>query len=906
MEQTRRTCRHSSPAVVSNALRSYIFQSVDSEFHFMIHRKFVCTDFLIRLLFAAVAIVLLAQSTMAQPVDNRKYGQEDKFRQLEEILPTPNGYRNAAGEPGPDYWQQNADYVIDVTLDDAKQHLTGSEKITYHNNSPHTLRYIWLQIDANIFAPDSEASLLRRGMVPPRMSLQAMKNIEARKVFDGSAKITSVKDAKGADLAHSIIKTMMRIELPAPLPPKQKFDFSVDWNYAINDAELMNGRTGYEFFEKDKNYLYEIAQWFPRLVAFTDATGWQHKQFIGQGEFTLELGDYLVRITAPDDHIVGATGVLQNPTDVLTAEQIDRLARAKTSSKPLFVVTPEEASANEKEKTDTSKTWVFHANNVRDFAFASSRKFIWDAQGHNVEGVDTMAMSYYPNEAEPLWSKYSTAAIIHTLNVYSRYTFGYPYPTAISVNGPIGGMEYPMICFNGPRPKADGTYSAGTKYGLISVVIHEVGHNYFPMIVNSDERQWTWMDEGINTFLQYLAEQEWEENYPSERGEPAAITPYMLSSAQVPIMTGSESILQFGENAYAKPATALNILRETVLGRELFDYAFKEYSRRWMFKRPMPADFFRTMEDASGVDLDWFWRGWFYSTDHCDIAIDKVTWSIPDDSDPDKEATRRREAKDATLPTMSDSRNKPLSKLVDRIPELKDFYNIYDRNEITPEQREAYQRFVEKLTNEERKMVEAKKNFYTVKLKNLGGLVMPIVLRVTYEDGSEQIIRLPAEAWQLNALETSTGFLSEKMMKNIELDPYREIADANRDNNFFPEKFEPSRFQLYKSTEREGRRNRDGGENPMQVAKRREAEASKKKEEAEAKSKSEADKKEAEAKETAKPKEEKSVVEKPATEKPETIEAAKENPYAEDSAKAKQETKKKAKLKKRKRENATT
>jgi len=325
-----------------------------------------------------------------------------------------------------------------------------------------------------------------------------------------------------------------------------------------------------------------------------------------------------------------------------------------------------------------------------------------------------------------------------------------------------------------------------------------------------------------------------------------------------------------------------------------------------MFKRPMPADFFRTMEDASGVDLDWFWRGWFYSTDHCDIAIDKVTWSIPDDSDPDKEATRRREAKDATLPTMSDSRNKPLSKLVDRIPELKDFYNIYDRNEITPEQREAYQRFVEKLTNEERKMVEAKKNFYTVKLKNLGGLVMPIVLRVTYEDGSEQIIRLPAEAWQLNALETSTGFLSEKMMKNIELDPYREIADANRDNNFFPEKFEPSRFQLYKSTEREGRRNRDGGENPMQVAKRREAEASKKKEEAEAKSKSEADKKEAEAKETAKPKEEKSVVEKPATEKPETIEAAKENPYAEDSAKAKQETKKKAKLKKRKRENATT
>ncbi len=883
----------------------------------MILRQFVRTDCFLRLLIVTIAFVFSAEAAMAQPIDNRKYGQEDKFRQLEEILPTPNGYRNAAGEPGPEYWQQNADYVIDVTLDDVKQHITGSEKITYHNNSPHTLRYIWLQVDANIFAPDSEASLLRRAMIPPRMSLQAMKNIEARRIFDGSAKITAVKDAKGADLAHTVIKTMMRIELPAPLPPKQKFEFSVDWNYAINDAELMNGRTGYEFFEKDKNYIYEIAQWFPRLVAFTDATGWQHKQFLGQGEFTLELGDYLVRITAPDDHIVGATGVLQNPADVLTAEQIDRLARAKTSSKPLFIVTPEEALANEKEKTDKTKTWVFHAKNVRDFAFASSRKFIWDAQGHNVEGVDTMAMSFYPNEAEPLWSKYSTAAIIHTLNVYSRYTFGYPYPTAISVNGPIGGMEYPMICFNGPRPKADGTYSAGTKYGLISVVIHEVGHNYFPMIVNSDERQWTWMDEGINTFLQYLAEQEWEENYPSERGEPAAITPYMLSTAQVPIMTGSESILQFGENAYAKPATALNILRETVLGRELFDYAFKEYSRRWMFKRPMPADFFRTMEDASGVDLDWFWRGWFYSTDHCDIAIDKVTWSIPDDTDPDKEAARRREQEAATLPTMSKSRNQPLSKLVDRIPELKDFYNTYDRNEITPEQREAYQRFIEKLTDEERKMVEAKKNFYTVRLKNLGGLVMPIVLRVTYEDGSDQIIRLPAEAWQLNALETSTGFISEKLMKSIELDPYREIADANRDNNFFPEKFEPSRFQLYKSSEREGRRSRDVGENPMQVAKRREAEAAKKKEEAEAKAKAEADKKEADKKEAeskdakaaetkpveaAQPKEEKSVVATPADEKPAAKSAEGKKESAEASAKEKQEARKKAKQKKRERE----
>ncbi len=855
----------------------------------MPNRNFVCTRWFLQLLAGFVALVASANFSMAQPIQNRKYGQEDKFRQLEEILPTPNGYRNAAGEPGPEYWQQNADYVIDVKLDDEKQHITGSEKITYHNNSPHTLRYIWLQIDSNIFAPDSEASLLRQSSMPSRVSLEQMKNMEARKAFDGSAKITAVKDAKGADLAHTIVRTMMRIDLPSPLPPQQKFEFSIDWNYAINDAELVNGRTGFEFFEKDKNCIYEIAQWFPRLVAFTDATGWQHKQFLGQGEFTLELGDYLVRITAPDDHIVGATGVLQNPEDVLTAEQIDRLARAKSSSKPLFIVTPEEALENEKEKTEKTKTWVFHANNVRDFAFASSRKFIWDAQGHNVEGVETMAMSYYPNEAEPLWSKYSTASIIHTLNVYSRYTFGYPYPTAISVNGPIGGMEYPMICFNGPRPQSDGTYSARTKYALITVIIHEVGHNYFPMIVNSDERQWTWMDEGINTFLQYLAEQEWEEDYPSQRGEPAAITPYMLSSAQVPIMTGSESILQFGENAYAKPATALNILRETVLGRELFDYAFKEYSRRWMFKRPMPADFFRTMEDASGVDLDWFWRGWFYSTDHCDISIDEVLWSIPDDTDPDKEAMRRREAKDKTPPTMSESRNKPLPKFVDRIPELKDFYNSYDPNEVTEEQREAYQRFVEKLTDEERAMIESKKNFYTVKLKNLGGLVMPIVLRIEYEDGSEQVIRLPAEIWQRNALETSTGFMSEKLMKSIELDPYREIADANRDNNHFPEKFEPSRFQLYKAGEREGRRGGGGGENPMQAVKRREEEAAKKKAATEAKAAAEA--KNSDESETKKP------AEKPA-EKSEATETKSDT--KPDAAKEKEMKRKAKKLKREK------
>lgn len=794
--------------------------------------------------FLLLNFTLLSNTVLAQPIDNRKYGQEDKFRQLEEILPTPTSYRTATGEPGPAYWQQRADYVIDVTLDDEKQHISGHEQVTYHNASPHTLRYLWLQLDANIYGPDSDANRLRTSPLPNRLSLQALKNIEIRSRFDGSAKITSVKDSQGNDLPYTVVKTMMRIDLPQPLAAGADYRFSVDWNYAINDSDLVPGRTGYEFFEKDKNYIYEIAQWYPRMAAFTDATGWQHKQFLGQGEFTLELGDYLVRITAPKDHIVGATGVLQNPNDVLSEEQRKRWELARTSSRPLFIVSPEEARENEKEADKATKTWVFHAQNVRDFAFASSRKFIWDAQGHRVDGNETMAMSYYPNEAEPLWSKYSTASIIHTLNVYSHFTFAFPYPTAISVNGPVYGMEYPMICFNGPRPAEDGTYSSATKYGLISVVIHEVGHNYFPMIVNSDERQWTWMDEGINTFLQHLAEREWEDKYPSHRAEPDSIVAYMLSPNQVPIMTNSESILQFGNNAYAKPATALNILRETVLGRELFDYAFKEYARRWQFKRPMPADFFRTMEDASGVDLDWFWRGWFYSTDHCDIAINKVEWAIPSDGDPDKEAEQQRKTDAERRPTLSEERDKELAKRIEEFPDLKDFYNTYDPREVTPERRQAYQRFVEKLSDEERKLLATQKNFYVIRFKNLGGLVMPIILRVEYEDGSEEIVRMPAEVWRENAQDASTRIVSDKQIKTLELDPFREVADTNRDNNYFPPRLEPSRFQLYKS-EREGR---GGGDNPMRAAKKREEEAEKKKQEEAAKAKAEAAKQEEAAK----------------------------------------------------------
>jgi hypothetical protein len=797
---------------------------------------------------------LLAVPVVGQPFPNRKLGQEDKFRQLEEILPTPNVYRSAAGEPGPDYWQQRVDYTIDVALNDEDQSIHGSETIRYRNNSPHTLRYLWIQVDPNIFAPDSDANRTRsmRTGFSSRVSTFEMEAMRERATFDGRCNIESVTDTLDRPLDTFTVDTMMRIDLKEPLLSGQEFSFKISWSYKINNAKLLPGRTGYEFFEKDGNYIYEIAQWFPRLAAYTDVTGWQHKQYLGQGEFTLEFGDYLVRITAPADHIVAATGELQNANEVLSQEQRDRLDQARTAERPQFIVTPEEALENQKEKTDQTKTWIFRAEAVRDFAFASSRKFIWDAQGHNVNENRVMAMSYFPNEGEPLWSKYSTHAIIHTLNVYSRYTFDYPYPVAISVNGPVGGMEYPMICFNGPRPKEDGTYSAATKYGLITVVIHEVGHNYFPMIVNSDERQWSWMDEGLNTFLQYLAEQEWEENYPSQRGEPELIVPYMQSTNQVPIMTNSDSIIQFGPNAYSKPATALNILRETILGRELFDFAFKEYSRRWKFKRPMPADFFRTMEDASARDLDWFWRGWFYTTDHCDIALDRVEAFVLDQRTPDETAAEAKEKKEARLPSLSQQRNRELPKRADEFPELKDFYNEYDPAAVTDEQRKSYEKSLGELSEKDREMLASTDRFYRISFKNVGGLIMPIILLITYEDGSTQEIRLPAEIWRVDSNACDTLVISEQPIAKIELDPYRETADINRDNNYFPTVFEPTRFQLFKALRagRGGGGGAGGDDNPMSRARR--AEEAKAKAAAEAEKKSQEESKPAEVTEPAK------------------------------------------------------
>jgi hypothetical protein len=740
----------------------------------------------------------------------------DRFRQLEEILPSPNDQRAASGAPGHEYWQQEVDYVIDVKLDEEQRRLEGAERITYRNHSPDTLRYLWVQLDQNRFRPDSHSVLTSLDPDPTSATYGGVRRALERSRFPGGQRILAVVDASGEPLPHTINDTMMRVDLAEPLAPGGSVTLSIAWEHRVIEQKVLGGRSGYEHFEEDGNDLYEIAQWFPRLCAYTDVNGWQNKQFLGSGEFTLEFGDYEVHITVPADHVVASTGVLQNPGAVLTEAQRARLEEARTAERPMFVITPEEALANESSRSEQTRTWVFKAEDVRDFAWASSRKFIWDAQGTRIGDRDVMAMSYYPKEGEPLWSRYSTHAILHTLEVYGRQTIPYPYPVAISVNGPVGGMEYPMICFNGPRPEEDGTYSERTKYGLISVIIHEVGHNWFPMIINSDERQWTWMDEGLNTFVQFLAEQEWEEDYPSWRGEARRITGYMAADEIVPIMTNSESLLQFGNNAYAKPATALNVLRETVMGRELFDFAFREYSRRWAFRRPQPADLFRTLEDASAVDLDWFWRGWFYTTDHVDLAIEGVTRYRIDTRDPDIEKPRKKAERAEEPESPTERRNRMIARRMDSFPELADFYNEYDELDVTVKDREQFQKLLDDLEGWERELLASDLRFYAVDLQNLGGIPMPVILELEYADGEREELRLPAEVWVRDSEAIRKVVISERDVVAFRLDPHLETADTDTSNNAFPPEIADGTMRL----EAGGRRRRQGrGEkNPMQEA----------------------------------------------------------------------------------------
>ena len=791
-----------------------------------------------------IFIIILTPTFLFAQNKNLNY---NKFKQLKEEIAPPNVFRTASGAPGHEYYQNEADYEMSITLNDLEQKITGSETIKYHNNSPDKLEYLWIQLDQNKRAQNSDSYKVETSNFNPidkksinkvlnyfelqdlgselnyqedtiwNLNERTIKNMNPE--FEGGFNIMKVINKDGKPLSYTIHQTMMRINLEKPLKSKESFEFSIDWWYNINDRLEIGGRSGYEYFEKDGNYLYTIAQFFPRMCVYNDTEGWQNKQFLGSGEFTLPFGDYDVKITVPSDHIVAATGELVNADEILTPLQLERLEKARNSEKePVFIVNEKEAIKNEKSLVKAMKVWHFKAENVRDFGWASSRKFIWDAMVVKQASKDVLAMSFYPKEGNPLWEQYSTKVVAHTLKCYSKYTFDYPYPVAISVHTKWIGMEYPMICFNGGRPEEDGTYSERTKYGMIGVIIHEVGHNYFPMIINSDERQWTWMDEGLNTFLQYLTEQEFEKGYPSRRGPAYKIVNYMKGDKDriSPIMTNSESIHQFGNNAYGKPATAMNILRETIMGRELFDYAFKMYSNRWMFKHPNPEDLFRTMEDASSVDLDWYWRGWFYSTDHVDIGLEKVKYYRINDQNP---VTNKKESKmnfvEVYNKDISNQRNKDIVTYREIDKGLEDFYTSYDRYKATEKEIKKYEKFNKNLNEDEKEILNKNQHFYEVKFSNIGGLVMPIILNFSFKDNSNEVIKIPAEIWKKNDLEISKVFAFDNEVTQIELDPFMETADTDRSNNFWPQQLEASKFELYKYKNRRDR----PSNNPMKKKK---------------------------------------------------------------------------------------
>ncbi len=783
------------------------------------------------LTFVLLIAAFNAQSQNIQNNPGSNHG--NKFEQLGTILPTPNEYRTASGAPGPKYWQQRCDYNIKATLDEKNLKLTGSETLTYYNNSPDVLTYLWLQLDENEHNTLKNSGYQNSAQLGRQMSVQQLEAMANAKVDNGYGdNITKITDATGKALQYTVNKTMMRVELPAPLKPGMQFIFNIDWNYKISDRLVMGGRGGYEYFPEDGNYLFTMTQWYPRLCVYSDFQGWQNHQFTGTGEFALTFGNFKVQMTVPADHVVMATGECQNYAQVLTPAQQQRWATAKTAKEPVEIVTLEEAKKREVEKSTATKTWVFAASNVRDFAWGSSRKFIWDAMPTYVEGKKIMCMSAYGKEAYGLYRKFSTKVVAHTVRSYSKFSIPYPYPVAQSIEA-SNGMEYPMICFNYGRTEKDGTYSESVKNGMLGVIIHEVGHNFFPMIVNSDERQWTWMDEGLNTFVEYLTEELYDNKFPTRRGPAWTIADYMkLPKDQLePIMTNSENIIQFGPNAYSKPATGLNILRETIIGRDLFDYSFKEYARRWAFKHPTPADLFRTMEDASGEDLDWFWRGWFYSTDACDIAIDSVKHVVVNTDN-----TPMAGANGAGRPPVTRSLDKPIvpafddiSKIINREDKkitfltdadttLRDFYWKYDRGII------AYDSTVKTTipsmafgepAGEDDKTKYANTHLYEISFSNKGGLVMPIIVRFNFEDGTYQDERIPAQIWRKNENKVVKVFMTQKKATSIKLDPMRETADIDETNNSWPKVDEPTKFQLFKAGTT-NRRNPATGANPMQ------------------------------------------------------------------------------------------
>ncbi|MDO5979645.1 M1 family metallopeptidase [Flavivirga spongiicola] len=723
------------------------------------------------------------------PTEAQTQPWQGKFEPIDNMITPPNTYRTASGAPGRDYWQQRANYKIKVTLDESNNTISGEETITYYNNSPDDLSYLWMQLEQNVNKKGNEDFGGINNNIKNGMTSRQMQFLTRAIDFPAGYSIKYVKDSDGNNIKTMVNNTMMKVKLNTLLKSGESTSFSIAWSYPITDRSMyLLSREGYEYFPSDDNTVYLIAHWFPRMAVYNDTEGWQNQQFQKLGEFALEFGDYDVEITVPGDHIVAATGLLQNSESVLTKTQRKRLDDARKSfDKPVMVITQKEAEANEKQKSKKQKTWKFSAKNVRDFAFASSRKFMWDAQAVKLPTNTVMAMSFYPKEGLPVWQEESTKAVMHALEVYSEATFDYPYPVAISVNTSNIGMEFPMISFNGGRPK-NGKISDGAKQGMIGTIIHEVGHNWFPMIVSSDERKWMWMDEGLNTFLHQRTV---AERYPDFNSvTPKSIVPFMSGDKNIlrPIMTTSDSELmsQFGANFYLKPTVGLQMLRNSIIGKELFDEAFKEYANRWKYKHPNPSDLFRTLEDATATDLDWFYRGWFFTTDHVDMELSHVKWFKV------YEENSNIEDQNNSSKVKIDASGKNAQA------QAKDFSSGPETITMNTTPDAAYGQFLSRIDEPELRKQLSGKNIYEITVKNVGGLVMPVTIEWIFTDDSKEIDIIPSEVWRRNEYEIQKTFIKAKEVKEVNLDPNFEYADTDMKNNAFPKVETPSEFDAFK------------------------------------------------------------------------------------------------------------
>lgn len=748
------------------------------------------TQVRIRLLVVAllhVGFSVIAQKTAAQiPEHNPGATHGNKFEPLDAIFPSPNVFRSASGAPGPQYWQQQADYNISVRLDDKKQRITGKAKVTYHNNSPDQLKYLWLQLDENENLPNSERRLTETNTVSSDFNAEAIRAIRKPQQRMPGIQISAIRGRGNQNLEYWIEGTMMRISLPEPIEPKSIYGFEIDWWFDMVDRSTdRDPRGGYEYFPEDENYLFVVTQWFPRFAVYNDYGGWNNRQFLYSGEFALEFGNYEVEIDVPDDYIVAATGECSNYGNVLSREQLQRLEFARNSDEPVEIISLQEALDNAKKpRSNKRKVWHFTANKVRDFAWTASRRYAWDAMRVLIDDAEQpiLAMSLYGKEAYPLFRKYSTKLVRLTLETYSEHSFPYPYPVAISVEA-ANDMEYPMIAFNTGRVDKNGNYTQAEFDYMTWILIHEVGHNFFPMVVNSNERKWTFMDEGFNTFLQYFTEMRWNHSFPSLAGPPYKIAKYMKGekTGLEPIMTVSDNVKQFYRSQYAKTATALVILRNTILGPELFDFAFKTYAARWKFKHPRPYDFFRTMSDATAVNLDWFWRGWFFSTDMVDIAIEEATeYKIDHRSD-----TLKKTSSGELDTTNYLSRFTPYDRLADTVTPLierdtslqNDQYKAAKAAGRLPASRELpYPSKNELYPSRDAKYA------YEIRFKNKGGLVMPLIIKWEFKDGTSEIERIPVTVWRRNEEEVKKVFFKGHEVKSIVLDPFVETADVDLSN----------------------------------------------------------------------------------------------------------------------------